>query len=99
MLTVIVSHEVKNFPEWKKVFDADENRRAGYGIKLNGLYTSSENPNRPTMIFEFPDNDLVQKFMNDPDLKEKMESGGVISAPEVKVLNKVNWDLAMDLTY
>ncbi len=89
MVTVIMQHEVKDFAQWKPVFDADEPNRAKAGIKLSGLYTSVKNPNDVTMIFEAPGADVLDAFMSDPSLQEAMKKGGVISAPVASVLNKV----------
>ncbi len=89
MKTVIMQHEVKNFSQWKSVFDADEPNRAKAGLKLLGLYTSVTNPNDVTMIFEAPDAEIVKAFTSDPRLKEAMEKAGVISAPVTSVLNKM----------
>ena len=44
MVTAIIQHEVKNFAEWKKIFDADEPNRAKAGVKLIGLYRSLKKP-------------------------------------------------------
>ena len=54
MKTVIVQHEVKNFAEWKKIFDADQPNLAKVGVQLKGLYKSVTNANNVTMIFEIP---------------------------------------------
>ncbi len=81
MVTVIVQHEVKNFKEWKKVFDTDEPNRAKAGVKLNGLYTSLKNPNDVTMIFEAPGPEVFDKMMNDPARQADIQKAGVISAP------------------
>ena len=89
MVTVIMQHEVKDFAQWKPIFDADESNRAKAGIKLSGLYTSVKNPNDVTMIFEAPGAEVLDTFMSDPNLQEAMKKGGVISAPVVSVLNKV----------
>ncbi len=89
MVTVIMQHEVKDFAQWKPVFDADEPNRAKAGVKKIGLYTSVKNPNEVTMIFEAPGADVLDAFMSDPHLQEAMKEGGVISAPVVSVLNKV----------
>ncbi len=89
MVTVIVQHEVKDFAQWKPVFDADEPNRAKAGVKLLGLYTSVKNPNDVTMIFEAAGAEVLDAFMSDPHLQEAMKEGGVISAPVASVLNKV----------
>jgi hypothetical protein len=90
MVTVIVRHDVKDFAEWRKFFDADEPNRAKAGVKLLGLYTSVKNPNDVTMIFEAPDAELYYKMMSDPQLQETMKKAGVISAPHASILNKVS---------
>jgi len=89
MVTIILRHDVKDFTEWKTYFDADEPNRANAGVKLLGLYTSVNNPNDVTMIFEAPDAELYYKMMSDLQLQETMKKAGVISAPHASILNKV----------
>lgn len=89
MVTVILRHEVRDFAAWKKVFDADEPGRASEGVKLKGLYRSVEKPNDVTMIFEAPDPETIDVLLSDPERQKKIQEAGVISKPEVRVLNKV----------
>jgi hypothetical protein len=89
MVTAIIQHEVKNFAEWKKIFDADEPNRAKAGVKVVGLYRSLKNPNDVTMIFEAPDAGIYDKMMSDPKRQEDMKKAGVISAPVASFYNKV----------
>jgi len=88
MVTVIVSHEIKSYPEWRKVFDADEVNRSKAGFKSTGVFHSVDNPNLITIIGEAPSVQAIQGFMSNPALKEAMEKGGVISVPDVKLLSK-----------
>jgi len=89
MVTVIVQHEVKNFTEWKKVFDSDEPSRTQAGVKLSGLYTSVKNPNDVTMIFEAPNAELFDTMMRDPQRQKDIEKSGVVSAVNASILNKI----------
>ena len=89
MTTVIISHEVKNYSDWKKVYDADEVNRSKAGLKVTGLYHSVDNPNKITLVGEAPSVDAVNKFMPNPELKAAMEKGGVLGIPDVKLLSKV----------
>ena len=89
MVTVIITHEVKDFAEWKKGFDADEPNRANAGIKTGSLYTAFENSNLVTVIFDAPNADVVNGMLRSPELQEAMKNAGVISAPEVKILNRI----------
>lgn len=89
MVTVILQHEVKDFAEWKKIFDADEPNRANAGVKLTGLYKSIKNPNDVTMIFEAPDAEIFDVMMRDPERQKAIEEAGVISEPAASILNRV----------
>lgn len=90
MKTVIVQHEVKNFSEWKKIFDADQANLVKEGVQLKGLYKSNTNENDVTMIFEISDEPgLFDKVMSDPQRQAHMKNGGVVSASSISILNKV----------
>ena len=89
MVTVIISHECKNYSDWRKVFDADEGNRLKAGFKSTALYHSVDNSNKITIVGEAPSVDAIQGFLSNPALKEAMEKGGVIGIPEVKILSKV----------
>ena len=86
MVTLLLTHEVKNFQEWKEVFDTGEPLRLQAGVKVSGVYTSTDNPNYVTIIAELQSVEAVHGFMTHPDLKASMENAGVIGAPEVKIL-------------
>jgi hypothetical protein len=88
-VTVMISHEVKDYDVWKKGFDGDEVNRTKAGFKMVALYRSVQNPNIITGVLEAPSAEAVQQFLNNPELKAGMEKAGVISAPDIKILNKV----------
>lgn len=89
MVTVIGTHEVKDSKEWKKGFDAHEPVRAGAGIKVNGVYSSVDNPNLITISMEFPSAEVLDGFVNNPEMEKIMQESGVIGKPEFKVFNKI----------
>jgi quinol monooxygenase YgiN len=89
MLTVIFQHEVTDFKEWRKAFDADEPNRAKAGLQSIGLFTSVHNPNDVTFIFEAPNAEILDAMMANPDFQATMKNAGVISVPVVKMYNKV----------
>ena len=89
MITVIMQHQVKDFAQWKEVYDADEANRTKSGIKQLGLYTSVKNPNDVTMIFEAPGPEILESYTSNPGVQEDMKKAGVISEPVATVLNKV----------
>jgi hypothetical protein len=89
MITTILSHEVKNYNIWKKVFDADAENLEKIGLKVTGVYTSLKNPKKVTLICELPNVDSIKSFFAKPDLVDLMQKGGIVGIPEVKILNKV----------
>ncbi len=88
MVTVIISHECKNYSDWRKVFDADEVNRLKAGFKSTGVYHSVDNANKITIIGEAPSVEAIRAFMANPELKAAMDMGGVIGMPDVKILNR-----------
>ena len=86
MAIIILNHDVKDFASWKPHYDADSDRRINAGIKELAVGTKSDNPNKVFIIWE---GDLapLEKMLNDPELKEKMDEAGVISPPEITVIN------------
>jgi hypothetical protein len=85
-VTVIVTHAVKEYASWRKVYDADEPNRKTMGFKVWGVYADAKDPNLVTIIGTFPTAAAVDGFMSSPKLKDAMESAGVIGKPDVKVL-------------
>ena len=88
MVTTILTHEVKNFTDWKKGFDADSTNRTNMGVTITGVYQSVENPNMVTVISEVPSVEAIRGFLSNPELKTTMENAGVIGSPEVKILSR-----------
>ena len=89
MVTTIIQHVVKDFKEWKKVFDQDIPNLEKVGVKLTNIYTLVKNPNHVTMVFEAPNTEIYDVLMSDPHRQEEIKRGGVIGAPSVTFLNKV----------
>ena len=90
MVTAIIRNEVKDFKAWKKVFDEDQPKIAAAGAKLLGLYTSVDNPNEVTMIYEAPAAELYDQLMSDPERQAEIERAGVIGTPTVSFLKKAD---------
>ena len=89
MITIIFSHPVKNFPEWKKVYDSNAGHRAKAGVNITGLFQSADDPNMVTLIGDVASIEDFNNFNSDPELISEMQRAGVIGIPEVKIFNKV----------
>jgi hypothetical protein len=87
-VTVIITHEVKDYTAWRKIYDADELNRSKSEFKVSGVYRDVKNPNWVSVIGEFPNAAAAEAFATNPKLKEIMERGGVLGKPDVKFLTK-----------
>lgn len=85
-----ITHEVKNYTDWKAGFDSHETTRTEMGVRITGVYTSIDNENLVTVTSEVPSLEAANGFINDPKMKETMEKSGVISSPEIKIVTIQN---------
>lgn len=78
MTTVaIVHHRVRDFDAWKKVNDtAADIQRAG-GVIAQGVFRDEADPNLVTVLHTFETTAKAHAFLENADLKQAMESGGV----------------------
>jgi len=89
MTTVIVQHKVKDFAEWKKVFDSAIEMRKSGGELSAEVYRDASDPNNLTVINKWDSLENAQKFVQSPDLQAAMEQAGVAGPPTITFLNEV----------
>jgi heme-degrading monooxygenase HmoA len=82
-MQLIIQHTVRDFDEWKRVFDEHEAVRARYGCQGHTLYRSGEGGNDVTAVTRWPSREDAERFASDPSLREAMERGGVVSEPRI----------------
>lgn len=87
MATVILNHRVKDFKAWKALYDSDAARRAPAGIADVAVGEKAGDPGNVFIIWTMPDPSELNAMLADPELKQRMAEGGVISAPELTILN------------
>ena len=88
MATVIVQHKVKDFAEWKKVFDSAIEMRKSAGELSAEVFRDASNPNNITVINKWDSLENAQKFVQAPELKAAMEKAGVAGPPAIYFLNE-----------
>ena len=79
----VISHPVKDYAEWRKVYDSAEALRQKAGITGAEVFRELKDPNMLVIIHRFPTAEAAQTFLNDPGLKEAMSKGGVTAPPSV----------------
>jgi quinol monooxygenase YgiN len=83
MVSVIVRHRVRDYDAWKPVFDEHGEVRRRHGALGHQIYRVSSDPQELIIVNLFKDAAGAQAFSADPSLRDAMERGGVVSAPEV----------------
>jgi len=89
MATMLVQHNVKDFAEWKKVYDSVANLRANNGELSDQIYRDASDPNSLTVVFKWDSLANAKKYAQSPELKAAMEKAGVEGPPSIYFLNEV----------
>jgi quinol monooxygenase YgiN len=85
---MLIQHKVKDFVEWKKVFDSAIGLRTSSGELSAQVFRDASDPNSITTINKWDSLENAQKFAHSPELKAAMEKAGVAGAPSVYFLNE-----------
>ncbi|MEO8713099.1 MAG: hypothetical protein ABI405_13290 [Parafilimonas sp.] len=81
---VSVTHHVKDFDAWKKVYDSEgKDTRAANGLIDRAMARGIEDPNIVSVVFVITDMAKAKARIASPDLKKLMTDGGVDSTPEI----------------
>ena len=88
--TIFLKHTVDDYDAWKPGFDVHASTRKEYGSPEDyRLFREAGKPNEIVMMAERESVEAFQRFMDESDVKEKMEELGVTSEPEVYVLEEI----------
>ena len=86
---LMVTHKVKNWDDWKIVFDSHKHARMDAGLIDRGLgYTSGDRQN-VSIVFAITDMAKAKAFIASKDLKDKMSEAGVDGPPSFFFYNIV----------
>lgn len=82
---VAVTHQVKDFDAWLKVYDEEGTAtRATYGLVDVALARGIDNPNLVHIVFDIKDMAKAKNRMSDPALKKLMTDAGVEGEPKIE---------------
>jgi len=79
----LVTFKVKDYDAWKKVFDGDQQDRINAGMTTRGINVDINDPNKVTLVMVITDTKKTEDFMHTKELKHRMDSAGVVDAPDV----------------
>lgn len=81
---LMVTHRVKDFDAWVKVYDAEGvAKRMEEGLIDRGMARSVDDPNMVTLVFAISDMDKAKASINSEEKKKLMTEAGVEGAPQM----------------
>jgi len=89
MASMLVQQTVKDFAEWKNVYDSAADLRSSNGELSEQIYRDASDPNKLTIVFKWDSLENAQKYASSPELKAAMEKAGVNGPPNINFLNEV----------
>ncbi len=87
MIVAAVTHKVNDFDRWKAVFDTYP--PTDRGAMFTRVNRSVDDPNMIAVIAGFDTVESAKAFLDDPELKEKMQEAGVASEPRIEIYEEV----------
>ena len=79
----IINFKVKDYDAWKAVFNSDKQERINAGITDRAINQYLDDPHMVSLVMAIADMKKAQEFMNTKELKHRMDSAGVVGAPDV----------------
>ena|SRR6185295_13839799 len=89
MIYAIIRHKVRDFAQWKPVYDAHGAARKQAGCRNEQLFRISGDPNDLVILTEWDNLEDARKFAQSTDLRDKMLEGGVQGTPEIQYLEQI----------
>jgi hypothetical protein len=81
-LTVV--HECKDFPSWRKAYEAGAPDRVAAGLTEIHVLREQDNANLVALMFQISDAARAKAFAASPGLAAAMKGAGVIGTPKVR---------------
>lgn len=82
---VIVSHEVADFGEWKKRFDAGRSSREKAGLKERYVMRDASKPSAVIVVLEASNVETAKKFAADPAFNERLKKASSTGTADIKI--------------
>jgi hypothetical protein len=76
-------HKVKDYTEWRTLFDEDQGRLGTIGVQLVKVMRSADDPNEVHFIFDIPDFGAFLHMMQTPQSKGLLLRAGVLEQPVI----------------
>ena len=88
---MIIRHKVRDYGQWRPIFDAHAEMQKAAGLSNPRVYHSADsNKSEIVVVFDTDDTRKAKEFAASTDLKEVMAKSGVLDAPTIYFLESIN---------
>lgn len=89
MATLFIRHQVKDYPTWRRAYDAVAPMQKRAGVLADAVYQADGDPNDVTVTHEFKSIAEAKALAGSAELRDAMVAAGVIGAPTMWFAEKV----------
>jgi len=83
---LLVRHKVKDFHEWKRVFESHKAAQRLGGLRIDKVMRNLYDENEVVLFFEVMDLAKARGFIASPEVHSTQEQAGVIDKPDIYFL-------------
>ena len=88
---MIVRHKVRDYGQWRPVFDRHVEMQRAAGLTNPRVYHSADsNKSEIVIVFDTQDTKKAKDFAASADLKEAMKQSGVLDTPTIYFLKSID---------
>ena len=88
---MIIRHKVRDYGQWRPMFDAHVEEQKAAGLSNPRVYHSADsNKSEIVVVFDTEDTKKAKEFAASADLKETMIKAGVVDQPTIYFLESID---------
>ena len=88
---MILRHKVRDYGQWRPIFDQHAEMQRAAGLTNPRVYHSADsNKSEIVVVFDTEDTKKAKEFTASADLKDAMMKAGVLDAPTVYFLESID---------
>lgn len=80
---LLISHKIKDYPEWKSIFNSDAANRDSHGLETVGIGRSIDDPSQIYVMFAFDDEEKVKRYIDGDEFRTNLQEAGVVGPLKV----------------
>ena len=88
---MIIRHKVRDYGQWRPIFDAHAEMQKAAGLSNPRVYHSADsNKSEIVVVFDTKETKAAKDFAVSTDLKEAMTKAGVVDTPTIYFLESID---------